>query len=529
MSLAKNITVIPATINIHTKIPKGQNHKRKVAGYARVSTDSEEQYTSYEAQVDYYSNYIKNNPAWKYVGIYTDEGLSGTSTKNRDGFNQMVDDALSGKIDLIVTKSVSRFARNTVDSLTTIRKLKEAGCECYFEKENIHTFDSKGELLLTIMSSLAQEESRSLSENVTWGIRKRFADGKVLLPYSNFLGYRKGEDGLPEIIPEEAELVRRIYRMFMAGESVNAIAKRLTKEKIPTPLGKKRWSITTLESMLANEKYKGCALLQKKFTVDFLSKKQKENEGEVPQYYVENSHPAIIGPDEWEMVQIELKRRKTSSNRQRRTTVFSGKIVCGDCGSIYGSKLWHSNTKYRRTIWQCNNKFTNEVKCTTPHLYEKDIKETFITAMNEYIGDREELMSDLRSIQSSLTTNDFLDNDIEELEQDLSLTTELIRACINANAINTISEDQFRTRYAELCNRFEITEEKLNTLKEEREARHEQAIAIGSMMFAFKELDDLPLEFNEKFWQTAIERVTVHADKTLTFHFADKREVTVIL
>lgn len=305
MSLAKNITVIPATINIHTKIPKGQNHKRKVAGYARVSTDSEEQYTSYEAQVDYYSNYIKNNPAWKYVGIYTDEGLSGTSTKNRDGFNQMVDDALSGKIDLIVTKSVSRFARNTVDSLTTIRKLKEAGCECYFEKENIHTFDSKGELLLTIMSSLAQEESRSLSENVTWGIRKRFADGKVLLPYSNFLGYRKGEDGLPEIIPEEAELVRRIYRMFMAGESVNAIAKRLIKEKIPTPLGKKRWSITTLESMLTNEKYKGCALLQKKFTVDFLSKKQKENEGEVPQYYVENSHPAIIDPDEWEMVQIE--------------------------------------------------------------------------------------------------------------------------------------------------------------------------------------------------------------------------------
>lgn len=149
--------------------------------------------------------------------------------------------------------------------------------------------------------------------------------------------------------------------------------------------------------------------------------------------------------------------------------------------------------------------------------------------MNEYIGDREELMFDLRSIQSSLTTNDFLDNDIEELEQDLSLTTELIRACINANAINTISEDQFRTRYAELCNRFEITEEKLNTLKEEREARHEQAIAIGSMMFAFKELDDLPLEFNEKLWQTAIERVTVHADKTLTFHFADKREVTVIL
>jgi DNA invertase Pin-like site-specific DNA recombinase len=336
MNKAKNITVIPATLNLHTKTPKDRNIKRKVAGYARVSTDSEEQYTSYEAQVDYYSKYIKNNPAWEYVGIYTDEGISGTNMKNREGFNQMVDDALDGKIDLIVTKSVSRFARNTVDSLSTIRKLKDAGVECYFEKENIHTFDSKGELLLTIMSSLAQEESRSLSENVTWGIRKRFADGKILLPYGNFLGYRKGEDGLPEIIPEEAELVRRIYRMFMDGESTNAIAEKFTKEKIPTPLGKKRWSIKTIESMLTNEKYKGCALLQKKFTVDFLSKKTKENEGEVPQYYVENSHPAIIEPEEWELVQIELKHRKTSKHIRRNTTVLSGKIICGDCGAIYG-------------------------------------------------------------------------------------------------------------------------------------------------------------------------------------------------
>lgn len=527
MNKAKNITVIPATLNLHTKTPKDRNIKRKVAGYARVSTDSEEQYSSYEAQVDYYSKYIKNNPAWEYVGIYTDEGISGTNMKNREGFNQMVDDALDGKIDLIVTKSVSRFARNTVDSLSTIRKLKDAGVECYFEKENIHTFDSKGELLLTIMSSLAQEESRSLSENVTWGIRKRFADGKILLPYGNFLGYRKGEDGLPEIIPEEAELVRRIYRMFMDGESTNAIAEKFTKEKIPTPLGKKRWSIKTIESMLTNEKYKGCALLQKKFTVDFLSKKTKENEGEVPQYYVENSHPAIIEPEEWELVQIELKRRKTSKHIRRNTTVLSGKIICGDCGAIYGSKLWHSNSKYRRTVWQCNAKFKNEVKCTTPHLYEKDIKTAFVTAMNEYIGDRAELLTDLRDIQNTLTTNDFLDHDIEELEHDLSLTTELIRACINANAGNNISEEQFHERYNELCTRFEETESKLNTLKAERQSRQEQALAIGSMMFEIQELDALPLEFNERLWQKAIEKVVVQADGTLTFYFADKRAISV--
>ena len=199
-----------------------------------------------------------------------DEGISGTNTKHRVGFNEMIEDALAGKIDLIVTKSVSRFARNTVDSLVTIRKLKEKGVEVYFEKENIYTFDGKGELLLTIMSSLAQEESRSISENVTWGQRKRFADGKVNLPYKQFLGYRKGADGFPEVVPEEAVIVRRIYTRFMEGLTPGAIAKELTADTIPTPSGKQRWQTSTVESILQNEKYKGAALLQKCFTVDFL-------------------------------------------------------------------------------------------------------------------------------------------------------------------------------------------------------------------------------------------------------------------
>ena len=191
--------------------------------------------------MEYYTQYIQAHADWQFVGVYADEGISGLNTKNREGFNRMVADALDGKIDLIVTKSVSRFARNTVDSLTIIRKLKDAGCECFFEKENIYTFDGKGELLLTIMSSLAQEESRSISENVTWGQRKRFADGKVSLPYSHFLGYEKGPDGLPQIVPEEAEIVRDIYRMFISGLSTNAIAKRLTGQAVPTPAGKDTW------------------------------------------------------------------------------------------------------------------------------------------------------------------------------------------------------------------------------------------------------------------------------------------------
>ena len=297
MATAKNVTVIPATRNLHTGIPTTSKAKRKVAGYARVSTDSDEQFTSYEAQVDYYTNYIKSRPEWEFVEVYTDEGISALNTKKRDGFNRMIADALNGKIDLIVTKSVSRFARNTVDSLTTVRKLKDKGVEVYFEKENIWTMDSKGELLITIMSSLAQEESHSISENVTWGQRKRFADGKVNMPYKQFLGYRKGADGLPEIVPEEAEIVRTIYRMFVEGRSVGSIAKHLTKNGIPTPSGKAVWQRHTIESILQNEKYKGAALLQKKYTVDFLQKKRKVNKGEVPQYYVEESHPAIIELD----------------------------------------------------------------------------------------------------------------------------------------------------------------------------------------------------------------------------------------
>ena len=235
MPAARAVTVIPATINLHSQAPMVAAGKRRVAGYARVSTDSDEQFTSYEAQIDYYTRYIQNNPEWEFVAVYTDEGISATNTRHRDGFNQMISDALAGKIDLIVTKSVSRFARNTVDSLSTIRKLKENHIEVYFEKENIWTFDSKGELLLTIMSSLAQEESRSISENATWGQRKRFADGKVSLPYKQFLGYEKGPDDIPVVVEEEAKIVRCIFALFMAGKTPYLIAKALTADGIPPP------------------------------------------------------------------------------------------------------------------------------------------------------------------------------------------------------------------------------------------------------------------------------------------------------
>ena len=251
--MARQITVIPA---IRTQFYSSLNPeyiKKRVAAYARVSTDDEEQLSSYEAQVDYYTRHIQSNEFWEFVEVYTDEGISATNTKKRDGFKRMIADALDGKIDMIVTKSISRFARNTVDTLTTVRQLKEKGVEVYFEKENIYTLDSKGELLITIMSSLAQEESRSISENVTWGQRKRFADGKVSLPYKQFLGYKKGEDGLPQIVEHEAKTVRLIYKLFLEGKTPSYIAKHLTESRSPTPSGKVNWQSSTVKSILQND------------------------------------------------------------------------------------------------------------------------------------------------------------------------------------------------------------------------------------------------------------------------------------
>lgn len=280
--MAVRIMQIPATVNRFTANPLGSAQRRRTAAYARVSTDHEDQLTSYAAQVSYYTDYIRSRSDLEFVNVYTDEGISGTSTARREGFRQMIDDALAGKIDLIITKSVSRFARNTVDSLTTIRKLKEHKVECYFEKENIRTFDNKGELLLTIMASLAQEESRSISENCVWGQRKRFSDGKVTVPFSRFLGYDRGEDGNLVINPQEAEIVREIYQMFLDGASPYAIAKRLTERGIPSPGGKDRWYKATVTSILSNEKYKGDALLQKVYTTDFLTKRKKAERGGSP-------------------------------------------------------------------------------------------------------------------------------------------------------------------------------------------------------------------------------------------------------
>ncbi len=523
--MAKTITVIPSTINPLTRLAKTDIRKRRAAGYARVSTDSDEQFTSYEAQIDYYTKYITSHQDWEFIKVYTDEGVTGTSTKRRAGFNEMIEDALAGRIDLIVTKSVSRFARNTVDSLVTIRKLKEAGCECFFEKEGIYTFDSKGELLLTIMSSLAQEESRSISENVTWGQRKRFSDGKVSMPYKQFLGYEKGPDGIPVIVPEQAEIVRRIYRLYMAGKTAGHIAKTLTAEGIPTPSGKKNWQASTIESILTNEKYKGCALLQKRYTVDYLTKKMEVNTGQVPQYFIEDSHEAIIQPEEWEAVQAEFRRRKSIGRNYRGHSVLATKIVCGDCGNFYGVKTWHPNTKSRREVLQCNRKFSGEHKCESPTLDEQQVKDRFLAVFNRFFVDKELLLADCQVILQTFTNCETLDRQLAEVTRKIEVVVALTQQCIKENSHSAQDQVSYMERYDGYVSRYEALTASLAELEEKKAARLAQAKSIEGFM---KELAqrEAPMEvFDDRLWLTALDCVVAYKDGRLVFKFYGDIEV----
>ena len=372
------VTIIEPIVQKKQTTDKIAQKKLRVAAYARVSTEQDEQESSYEAQIDFYTHYIQNNPEWLFVDVFADRGITGTSMKYRDEFNRMIELALNGGIDLILTKSVSRFARNTVDTLQTVRELKDAGVEVVFEKENLHTFDPKCEVMLTIMSSLAQEESRSISENVRWGQQKRMKDGKVQVAYSRFLGYTKGEDGNLKIVEEEARIVRDIYNRYLSGVSLGDIAASLSNRGIPTPSGKKKWSISTVRSILSNEKYKGEALLQKTYTVDYLSKKVRKNNGEMRQYLVEHSHEPIIEPEVFDQVQEMLAKNKKRRSRSYTDYPFSGKIICGDCGSFYGRDIWRvRSTGEKYPIWYCNHKYEGSEVCKTAPLREEQIQEAF--------------------------------------------------------------------------------------------------------------------------------------------------------
>ena len=519
----RSVTVIPASVNKFSAQPLSATEKRKVAAYARVSTDEEEQQTSYAAQCDYYERYIKSRADWVFVKVYADEGISGCNTRKREAFKAMVQDALDGKIQLILTKSVSRFARNTVDSLTTIRKLKEHGVEVWFEKENLKTFDPKVEMLLTILASLSQEESRSISENVNWGIRKKMTDGKFSLGYSHFLGYDKGVDGSLVINEEEAKVIRRIYALYIKGMSPYGIAKVLTEEGIKTPGGKTRWSDSTVKSILRNEKYCGRALLQKTFTPDFLTKKTVRNTGQVPSYYVEHSHAPIIDPDVYDMVQRMMEGRKRGRDRISSVSIFSSKLRCGDCGSWYGSKTWHSTDKYKRVIWQCNHKFRG-TKCSTPHFTEDEIKELFVRAVNLLIAEKEEIISTYEMMREKLFSTTALVEERRALENELNVTARLVEDCIKENA--RIAQDQtaYEERYQSLVERYESAKKRYDEIVEQISDRTVRGEQVSIFLGKLRE-QDLIDTFDDDLWLSMVDFITVHDKSKVTVTFKDGSEI----
>lgn len=438
-----SITMIPAKKRVGTRVVQDEVPKTRVAAYCRVSTDTDEQATSYEAQVEHYTKYIKQNPAWESAGIYADDGISGTNTKNRVEFNRLIDDCMAGKIDMVVTKSISRFARNTLDCLKYIRQLKDKNIAVYFEKENINTLDAKGEVMLTIMASLAQQESESLSQNVKLGLQYRYQQGKVQVCTTRFLGYDKDENGKLIINKEEAEVVKRIFREYLEGYSYNIISKGLEADGIKTAAGKTKWVATTLRKILRNEKYIGDALLQKTVTTDFLTKKRVENKGLVPQYYIENNHEPIIPRDLFLRVQEEMARRASLETNVLRRRQYSGKyaltniVFCAHCGEVFQRTQWNIRGN-RRNVWRCLSRLQkkrSKIDCPARTVNETDLHAVVLKAINEVYAKQDNFLPQLKANIakvlgiSNLTAVAEIDEKINEKQQEIIRLTKARQNC----------------------------------------------------------------------------------------------------
>jgi site-specific DNA recombinase len=351
-------------VRIIEPVKKQENKRKRVCAYARVSTGSEAQGESLENQIQYYKNLISNNPDYEYAGVFADRGITGT-TDNRPEFQRMLNLAKEGKIDLIITKSISRFARNTAIMLQVVRELKDIGVEIIFEKENIRTLSGDGELMLTVLSSFAQEESKNISDNLKWRVKKKFERGELIINTTRFLGYDKDEYGDLVINPKEGEIVKRIFEDYLKGKGTFTIAKELNEDKVPTVAGG-RWQESTILNILKNEKYKGDAILQKYYTPDHLRKVSVRNEGVIDSYYIEDNHSPIVSREMWEQVQIEIARRaKAKGNKAGDTKKYTnrypltGMLFCSKCGSTLRRRTWNSKLNCRKIVWQCSNYIKN--------------------------------------------------------------------------------------------------------------------------------------------------------------------------
>ena len=492
-----------------TKIEcSGQKKKLRVAAYARVSTDSDDQLISLEAQKNHYESYIKARKDWEYAGLYYDEGISGTKTDKRDGLLRMLSDCDCGRIDYIIIKSISRFSRNTLDCIEMVRHLSEKGIYLFFEKENIDTLDTKGEVLMTIMAALAQQEPESLSENVRLGIQYRNQQGKVQVNHNRFLGYTKGEDGTLVIVPEQAEIVKRIYREYLEGGSLLSIRRGLEADGIPNGAGNLRWHETNIKQILTNEKYIGDALLQKTYTVSILEKKRQKNNGALPKYYVEGCHEPIIDNDIFLKVQSEIARRADLRSDGKKR-VYSGKyalssiVFCGHCGDIYRRIKWN-NRGCKSTVWRCVSRVEKGAPdCPARTVTEEVLHGAVLTAINDAFSGKEDilpaLLGNIRSVlnggvEESLTE---IDRQIKEKQDELLSTG---HDDVKAEAIGQ-EIISLRERQQEILTEGAIKKDLAERMKELTDFLSEQTGAIT--------------EYSESLARKLIGKVTVYDEKML--------------
>lgn len=398
--LQRTVTVIPAKPQ---RSQQAVRRQLRVAAYCRVSTEEEEQQSSYEAQCTYYTDKIVTNPEWTMAGIFADEGITGTSTKKRDDFNRMIRKCRQKKIDLILTKSISRFARNTLDSLKYIRALKELGIGIIFEKENINTLEMDTELIITIMSAFAQSESESISANVRWGKRQAMKEGKTSVNFKKLYGYFLDSEGNPRVDSDQAEVIRGIYNRYLQGASLRMIRQELEAEGIPNPAGREKWGIDQIRNILSNEKYCGDVLMQKTFIQDCISKKVVKNTGQLPMYLIQNNHTAIVSREVYQAVQAEKARRSATASPSTKTSTtgrtcyaskfaLSERLVCGECGTLYRRCTWKRNGK-TRIVWRCVSRLDYGTRYChqSPTMDEEPLQRAIMAAVNSIMDSREKI------------------------------------------------------------------------------------------------------------------------------------------
>lgn len=505
--MSRNVMFIPARTTSNERNGSCVKTKLKVAAYCRVSTETDEQATSYEAQINHYTNYINSNPEWELAGIFADDGISGTNTKKREEFNRMIECCMSGKIDMVITKSISRFARNTLDCLQFIRKLKDKNIPVFFEKENINTMDAKGEVMITIMASLAQQESQSLSQNVKLGLQYRYQKGEIQINCKRFLGYTKDENKKLIIEPKEAEIVKRIYREYLEGASLLKIARGLEADGLVNGAGNKKWHTSNLNQILRNEKYIGDALLQKTYTVNFLTKERIKNDGKVPQYYVENSHEAIIPREIFMQVQEELIRRRivhTSPNGRQRSYsanhCFSQMIFCGECKEIFRRVHWNNRGK-KSIVWRCSSRLENTgVFCNARTVNEEFLEEIMVKAINEVVASKNSFIKVLKENIEKV----ILDNNDEKLKEIsnrlLELQDELVKLATKKQDYTMVSDEIFN---------LQEEKQKLQLENVDREEQKKRIESLSEFLCQHK----IDIEYDEKLVRLLIEKVEVFDDR----------------